>query len=80
MMSDIRIMKNNFLPPRTMMVSPDLYQQLTETPEEAAQRREQILTQFASLAVLMKRAASRPSKPRQQPQAHPARCGCEEQS
>lgn len=80
MMSDIRIMKNDFLPPMTMMVSPDLYQQLTETPEEAAQRREQILTQFASLAVLMKRAASSPPKPCQQPQAHPARCGCEEQS
>ena len=79
MMSDIRIMKNDFLPPMTMMVSPDLYQQLTETPEEALKRREQILTQFASLAVLMKRAAHPVPKPCQQPQAHPARCGCEEQ-
>jgi hypothetical protein len=80
MMGDIRIMKNDLLPPMTMMVSPDLYQQLTETPEEALKRRKQIYAQFAGLAVLMKRAASRSPKPCQQPQAHPARCGCEDPS
>ncbi|MFL1527890.1 hypothetical protein [Pseudomonas sp. O230] len=73
-------MKSDFLPPMTMIVSPDLYQQLTETPEKALERREQVMAQFANMAVLMKRAASRAVKPCQQPQAHPARCGCEEQS
>jgi len=78
-MSEIHIMKNNHLPPMTMMVSPDLYQLLTDTPEQALKRREQIYSQFANLAVLMKRAANRAPKPCQQPQAHPARCGCEDQ-
>lgn len=80
MMSDIRIMKNDLLPPMTMMVSPDLYQQLTDTPEQALERREHSLTQLANLAVLMQRTGARAPKPCQQPQAHPARCGCEDQS
>lgn len=77
-MNGIRIMKNDLLQPMTVMVSPDLYQQLTETPEQAEARREYTLTQLATLAAMVKTAASRKPSACQQPQAHPARCGCGE--
>lgn len=79
-MSEIRVMKNEYLPPMTMIVSPDLFQLLSDTPGQAASRREQIIAQFANVAAMMKRAVSGAPKTCQQPQAHPARCGCEDQS
>lgn len=49
--SGIQILRNDALPPRTMVVSPDVFEQLKQAV---------------------------PPQPCQQPQAHPARCGCEQ--
>lgn len=77
-LSGIKILENSMLPPMTMMVSPDLFAKLTDTPEQAEAKHQAVLANFAMFDQLMARHASR--RPCQQPQAHPARCGCEVRS
>lgn len=50
----VQIVKNDWLPPNTMMVSPDVYEALTETPEQAAQKLVQFKTQVDKFQELLK--------------------------
>ena len=78
LLGGIQVLKNDMLPPMTMMVSPDLFAKLTDTPEQAEAKHQAILAQFALFdQVLARHVAKRTC---QQPQAHPARCGCESRS
>lgn len=75
LLGGIQVFQNGMLPPMTMMVSPDLFAQLTDTPEQAEAKHQAIVANFALFDQLMARHMSK--RPCQQPQAHPARCGCE---
>lgn len=48
------VYKNDMLPPNTLMVSPDVYEKLTETPEQRAEREHRASEAFKHLAEEMK--------------------------
>lgn len=77
-LSGIKIFKNDMLPPMTLMASPDLFEKLTDTPEQSEAKHQAILANIAMLQQLMVRHEAK--RTCQQPQAHPARCGCEVRS
>lgn len=47
------VFKNDMLPPNTLMVSPDVYEKLTETPEQRAAREAEVQAQFDKISSLM---------------------------
>jgi hypothetical protein len=55
-MNEIRVLKNDMLPPRTMVVSPDLFQLLTDTPELATARRNDMLGELSHIVELIRKA------------------------
>lgn len=75
LLGGIKIFQNDMLPSMTMMVSPDLFAKLTDTPEQAEAKHQSLLATFTQFDQLMTRHLSK--RQCQQPQAHPARCGCE---
>lgn len=77
-LNGIKIFQNDMLPPMTLMASPDLFAKLTDTPEQAEAKHQSILANIAMLQQLIVRHKA--NGPCQQPQAHPARCGCEVRS
>ena len=48
------VYKNDMLPPNTLMVSPDVYEKLTETPEQRQAREHRATEAFNHLAAEMK--------------------------
>lgn len=76
-LNGIKIFKNDMLPPMTLMASPDLFEKLTDTPEQSEAKHQALLANIAMLQQLVLRQTSK--RQCQQPQAHPARCGCEVQ-
>lgn len=48
------VYKNHMLPPNTLMVSPDVYEKLTETPEQRQVREHRAFEAFNVLAEKMK--------------------------
>ena len=48
------VFKNGMLPPNTLMVSPDVYEKLTETPEQRQAREHRASEAFNHLAAQMK--------------------------
>ena len=49
-----RIFKDPFLPPSTLMVSEDVYEKLTETPEQREAREQAVVDLFSRTEELMK--------------------------
>lgn len=48
------VYKNDMLPPNTLMVSPDVYEKLTETPEQRQAREDAFAAQLKNLDDLMR--------------------------
>lgn len=76
-MSEIRVLKSKFLPRGTAMVSPDLFQPLSDNPEQATNRQEQLLAKLVETSEIMRPAPHKLAQPSRQPKAHPPYCGCE---
>jgi len=55
-MNGIKVIKVDTLPPMTMILSPDLYQMLTDTPEQAASTHQKMIDSAARLAELLRKA------------------------
>lgn len=57
----IQVMKNDWLPAGTMMVSPDVYELLTATPEQQAEKLAQFKAQVDNFQDLLKRRGLSPT-------------------
>lgn len=55
------IYKNDMLPPNTLMVSPDVYEKLTETPEQRQAREDAFAAQLKNLDRLMQERGLSPT-------------------
>lgn len=60
-LNGIKILENAMLPPMTMMVSPDLFAKLTDTPEQAEAKHHAVLAHFELFNQLMARHVSKSS-------------------
>lgn len=55
-MDGIKAIKADMLPPMTMMVSPDLYRMLTDTPEQAASAHQKMIDSAVRFTELLRKA------------------------